>query len=305
MKGWSANRRLERARLLQPFFVIYAIACATVFLVPSAIGENIARMRFAAIPLAVLALSLRGWRPLLVSAVTLGLAISWNVTPLAASYLKGVEDTAAAQAPWQPAIDYLHSHLTPGFRVEAVDTTGHWAAVYLPKAGIPLARGWFRQDDFPENKLLYSPLGPRAYRAWLRSLGVRYVVYWRAPVDYSARGEQRLLVSGRSGLHAVMTSGRLTIYELPGASPLLTGPGHPHVLSLTQARVVVRVGRPGVYRLAIRYSPYWKASSGCVLKGKDQMIRLAAPRAGRIAVSFDVDAGRALQAVAGAAPSCR
>ena len=296
---------IERARLLRPFFAVYAIACVTVFLVPSAIGENIARMRFAAIPLAVLALTLRGWRPLLVSAVTLGLAISWNVSPLAASYAKGAEDTASKQELWQPAIDFLHTHLTPGYRVEAVDTTGHWAAVYLPRAGIPLARGWFRQDDFPENKLLYSRLGPRAYQEWLRSLGVRYVVYWRAPVDYSARGEERLLIQGRSGLRPVMGTDYLAIYELPGARPILTGPGHPRVLALTQARVVVRLDRPGVYRLAIRYSPYWKSSAGCVLEGKDRMIRLAAKRAALAVLSFDIDAGRALRALAGTPPSCR
>jgi hypothetical protein len=297
--------RVERARLLRPFFVVYAVACVVVFVVPSAIGENVARMRFAAIPVAVLALSLRGWRPLLWSAITLVLAVLWNMTPLAASYVKGGADTAGSPAEWRPAIAYLHVHLGPGYRVEAVDTTNHWAAVYLPKAGIPLARGWFRQDDFPENELLYSRLGPRAYRAWLRSLGVRYVVYWRGPVDYSARGEERLLVSGRSGLRPVMGTDKLMIYELPGARPILTGPGRPRVLRLTQTRVRLEVAQRGVYRLAVRYSPYWSASSGCVLKGRDGMIRLAEPHAATVTVRFSVNAERALHALAGSPPDCR
>jgi hypothetical protein len=297
--------RVERARLLRPFFVVYAIACVVVFLVPSAIGENVARMRFAAIPLAVLALSLRGWRPLLWSAITLVLAVLWNVTPLAASYVKGGADTAGSPAEWQPAITYLRAHLGPGYRVEAVDTTNHWAAVYLPKAGIPLARGWFRQDDFPENALLYSRLGPRAYRTWLRSLGVRYVVYWRGPVDYSARGEERLLVSGRSGLRPVMGTDKLMIYELPGARPILTGPGRPRVLQLTQMRVRLEVAQRGIYRLSVRYSPYWTASSGCVLKGRDGMIRLAESRATIVTLRFSVNAERALHALAGSRPDCR
>ena len=296
---------VERARLLRPFFVVYAVACLTVFFVPSAIGENIARMRYAAIPLAVLTLSLRGWRPLLVSAVAMALAISWNVSPLAASYAKGSADSASDAEEWQPAIEFLKAHLGPGYRVEAVDTTGHWAAVYLPKAGIPLARGWFRQDDFPDNKVLYDELGGRAYRAWLRSLGVRYVVYWRAPVDYSARGEERLLVSGRSGLKPVLGTSRLMIYELPGARPILTGPAPSRVLALTQSRVDMEISRAGVYRLAVRYSPYWKSSGGCVLEGKDGMVLLALPRAGRVRLTFSVDAKRALHALEGAAPRCR
>ena len=119
------------------------------------------------------------------------------MTPLAASYAKGSADPASTAAYWAPAVRYLEQNLSPSYRVEVVDTTGHWGAVYLPKAGIPLARGWFRQDDFPENQLLYSALGPRAYTRWLRSLGVRYVVLTSAPVDYSARGEDAVVRAGR------------------------------------------------------------------------------------------------------------
>ena len=39
-------------------------ACTAAYLVPSELGENIARLRFAAIPIAILTLSLRRWRPL-------------------------------------------------------------------------------------------------------------------------------------------------------------------------------------------------------------------------------------------------
>ena len=59
---------------------------------------------------------------------------------------------------------------------EAVDTAGHWGATYLAEAEIPLARGGYRQDDFPQNKVLYDELGRGPYLRWLRGLGVRYVV---------------------------------------------------------------------------------------------------------------------------------
>src|SRR5262249_48050134 len=132
----------------------------------------------------------------------------------------------------------------------------------------------------------------------------RYVVYWRGPVDYSARGEERLLVTGRSGLTPVLVTDHLLIYVVPHARPILTGPGRPRVVALTQSRVDVTVGRRGVYRVAIRYSPYWASSDGCVRKGKDGMVRLAVSRPGRISVRFRVNAESALHALAGSPPDC-
>ena len=291
--------RVEAARRLRFVFVVYMAACLGAFLVPSAVGENIARLRYAAIPVAVLALSLRHWRPRLVCLGALALAISWNVTPLAASFAHATSDPAASKAYWAPAVQWLHWHLGASYRVEAVDTEGHWAAVYLPRAGIPLARGWFRQDDFPQNKVLYSRFGPQAYLSWLRSLGVRYVVLTEAPVDYSARGEARLLTSGRSKLRPVFWSPQARIFEVPRAHRIVTGPGPAGVLAFTETRIDLQLALPGHYRLAVRFSPYWQPSSGCVLRRKDGMVELAVPRGGLVRLHFDVQPGRALREVAG------
>ena len=78
------------------------------------------------------------------------------MTPLAASYVKNGARRDRHARDWPAAIAYLHAHLEPSYRVEAVDTAAHWPAVYLADAGIPLARGWFRQDDFPQNEMLYD-----------------------------------------------------------------------------------------------------------------------------------------------------
>jgi hypothetical protein len=137
------------------------------------------------------------------------------VSPLAASFAAGSSDPTANASYWAPAVGFLHLHLTPSYRVEVVDTAGHWDADYLPQAGIPLARGWFRQDDFPQNEILYGPLGPRTYLAWLRRLGVRYVVLTDAPPDYSARAEAALVGGPRSPLHAVFSAPHLTVYAVP------------------------------------------------------------------------------------------
>jgi hypothetical protein len=187
--------------------------------------------------------------------------------------------------------------------VEAVDTKGHWAAVYLPRAGIPLARGWFRQNDFPQNRVLYSPLGPRAYRAWLRRLGVRYVVLTDAPRDYSARSEAQLLLTGRSGLRIVFWDAHVTVYEVPRPRPLLVGRGGAQVLALTQTRILVRVSEPGTYRLAVRYSPYWQLSQGCIERSRDGMILLTSLWPSAVELRFHVNARRAFAAFAGRRPS--
>ena len=113
------------------------------------------------------------------------------MSPLAANFANGRTDQTAHQAYWTPAIRFLRAHNGPSYRVEAVDTTGHWPALYLARAGLPLARGWFRQDDFPINAVLYGKLGPQAYLDWLHRLGVRYVVLTDAPPDYSARRRLR------------------------------------------------------------------------------------------------------------------
>jgi len=293
--GVGLTWRVERARLLQSIYVVYLAANVISFAVPSTVGENIARLRFAAIPLGVLTLSLRNWRPRSVAVVALLLAASWNVAPLAASFIRDSKDPTVTASYWQPAIGFLRENLTPAYRVEAVDTTGHWAARYLPEAGIPLARGWFRQDDFPANEVLYGSLGRHSYLAWLHSLAVRYVVLTDAAPDYSSRAEAVLLRSGRSGLRPVFHAAHLTVYEVPSARPLVTGPGLSHVVKLTERKISIVVAEPGSYRIAVRYSPYWRSSQGCIAEGHDEMLRLNAPRAGPIVLRFDFEAKRLLQ----------
>jgi hypothetical protein len=302
--GASLTWRVERARVLRWLFIVYLGACLAAFAIPSSLGENVDRLRYVAVPVAVLSLSLRRWRPLPVALVALGLAVSWNITPLAFSFVKTSADPASSPAYWQPAINFLHRHLGLSYRVEAVDTAGHWDAVYLPRAGIPLARGWFRQNDFPQNRLLYrdDELPNGAYLQWLRSLGVRYVVLTDAPPDYSARAEASLLRSGRSGLTRVMKTRHLSIYEVPSPRELITGPAPARIVKLTQTQVSVHVAARGTYRLAVRYSPYWSASSGCLDPGKDSMIRLQAAGPGRIALTFRVNTRRALAALQGKPP---
>jgi hypothetical protein len=300
--GIGMTWRVPAARMLRWIFVVYLMACVAVYLVPSDVGENIARLRFAAIPIAILALALRQWRPLLPCLVALGLAMAWNVSPLAASFSKGRSDPAAVAAYWAPTISFLRAHLTPDYRVEAVDTSGHWPAEYLPSAGIPIVRGWFRQNDFPQNSLLYRKPGRAAYLRWLRSLGVRYVVLPDASLDYSAQHEAKLLAGGTSGLPIVYRSAHTTVFEVPSPTPLVTGPGRARVLALEHARLLVKVGAPGSYRVAASWSPYWKTNRGCLARLQDGMIELTVKDAGVVKLTVDVSARAALATLEGRRP---
>jgi hypothetical protein len=293
--------RVEGARSLRFIAILNGAACVMAFLVSSELGSGMTRLRFFALPLVLLALALRKWRPLRLSIPVLLLVGYWNVAPLTTSFVNGRADASAQAAYWRPAIDFLRSHHSPAYRVEAVDTQQHWAAAYLPAAGFPLVRGWFRQDDFPQNEQLYDPLTASSYTGWLRGLGVRYVVLTDIAPDYSAQGEAALLRSGRSGLVAALTTPHIQIFAVPRARTIVSGPRGSTVVAFGRERFDLRLARPGAYRIAIRYSPYWHAPGGCLSAGRDGMLRLRVRHSGLVHMSFDVGVAGLLRVLAGGA----
>ena len=52
--------------------------------------------------------------------------------------------------------------------------------------------------------------------------------------------------------------------------------------------------RAGDYRLAVRYSPYWRAPGACLIRREDGMTTISATRPGRVQLSFHVGAASAL-----------
>ena len=93
--GVGLTWKVAAARMLRWTYVVYFVACTAAFAISSPVGENIARLRFIAAPVAILTLSLRRWQPRSLCVVALALALSWNLTPLAASFAHGVNDPAA------------------------------------------------------------------------------------------------------------------------------------------------------------------------------------------------------------------
>ncbi|MGN6796538.1 MAG: hypothetical protein ACTHKS_00150 [Gaiellaceae bacterium] len=303
--GLVVTRGVPEARLLRGLFWTYIGVCVAAYLVPTAVGSNLERFRYVALPLAFLAATLRGWRPLWLVVPAAVLAGIWNTTPIFSTLARASTDPESSRAYWKPAVSYLRAHLSPSYRVEVVDTAEHWPAAYLPDAGIPIVRGWYRQSDFPQNELLYdSKIGPKAYQAWLRSMAVRYVLLTDAPPDYSSRREAALIRSGRSGLVPVRYMQHMTVYELPHATPLITGPGNATVLWLWPQRLVTTVGSPGTYRVRLRWSPYWHSSSGCVSRTSDGLTKITTHETGLLELRFGVSVTRGLQTLAGTIPGC-
>jgi hypothetical protein len=286
--GAALAQRGDDARVLAPFFILWATANVIAFVVPSPFGDNLARLRGLIFPVVLLAALLARFQPRWLALPALAVALVYNIGPDASALPKRIEDRPTATAGfWEPALAFLRARSTPDYRVEVVPTFGHWEAYRLPRAGFPLARGWYRQIDLAENPQLYrASLDGRTYRTWLRSLGVRYVLLPEARLGpMGAEREAELLRSGRAGLATVFRSADWTIYELRAATPILTGPA-PAAAALTRIeheRIEGRVGAAGSYVLRVRHSPYLRVAAGpvCVTRADNGMTRLVATEAGR------------------------
>ncbi|HEY3551782.1 MAG TPA: hypothetical protein VGK69_12095 [Gaiellaceae bacterium] len=297
--------RLDRARALRGVLLVYLLAVIVAFAIPSELGHDIVRLRQLALPLALLVVALRRWRPLPLALAAVVLAGAWNIVPLADTWARSAADDSAKAAVWKAPVHFLHAQLPVGYRVEAVDTSQHWPALYLAEADIPLVRGWFREDDHPVAAFLYRRRFTGAeYVAWLRHLGVAYVVLTNAPSDFSSRREARLIRSGDTDLRRVFATRIVSIYAVPRPRPIVTGPGRPAVLALRESRIRVHVSRRGTYRIAVRWSPYWHASTGCLSRGGGGMLRLRTRAAATVRIGFDVDASSLFDAFDDAAPRC-
>ena len=194
-------------------------------------------VEYVALPTMLLLLCDLRFRPRWLSVAVLAVAVSGHVIPVSRDLEGGLAVRADEAAFWDRAVTWLNDpeRRDVNYRVEVVSTWGHWESYFLATHDIPITRGWFRQDDFPVNRPLYSgDLDASSYKEWLRSLGVRYVVLPNEQLDYSARLEAEILRSpGHGGLKLVYPNDpNVQIYELPDPTPILTrapeGPLAPH-----------------------------------------------------------------------------
>jgi hypothetical protein len=299
-----------RARSLRMLFACYLALNLVAFLLKGPIGSNSSRLFvIAGAPLLWLAANVSRERSRLVVLPLLATAMALQVGPFVRDAYSSWGDPASEASYWKPAERLLATHPDAEHRVEVVATRGHWEAYYMAKHGIPLARGWYRQDDFPQNGPLYSDnLTPAAYRRWLRSLGVHYVLLSDADLDYSAIHEAALLRSGTSGLVPVARAHHWTMFGLPHPTPLVTPPAGAwaRLVSLAQGRVDLWTSAPGRYLVRVRSSPYWVASPSltCVGSSAGGMTTVTTPTGGYIRLTIDPAIEQVAETVGGGGSGC-
>lgn len=309
--GLYLTKSSPRAQGLQMVFVAYLVLNLATFAVPGPVGSNSTRLfTIAGVPLLWLAANLSRRRSWLVLAPMLALGLAFQLGPAVRTAYSAWSDPATSASFWQPAVRFLQAHAGVQYRTEVVATEGHWEAFYLAKRGIALARGWFRQDDFPQNRVLYQPtLSAGQYQRWLRSLGVRYVLLPHSPLDYSAGTEAQLLRSGRSGLRLVARLPHWTVYELRRPTPILTAeepaPGT-SVISMTDSRIALWLPTAGAYDLRLRYSPYWSSDMRglCLTPTASGMTHVQAPAPGALRLEFEPTLGTVAAAAASDSSHC-
>jgi hypothetical protein len=311
LAGLYVTGRSPRARSLRMLFVAYLILNLCAFLFKSPVGSNATRLfAVAGAPLLWLAANVSRQRSQVIVFPILAATAALQVGPWIRDAYSAWGNPAASAAYWRPAIDYLHARGDDQHRVEAVATWGHWEAYYLARAGFPLARGWFRQDDFPENSVLYGHhLTAATYDHWLRVLGVRYVVLPDTTLDYSAGAEARLLRSGNSGLQLVWSSQHLRIYQLPAAAPIVSAsPGSQAatLIRLSHQGISFLAPEPGRYLVRVRYSPYWQphAPDACVARGPDGMTDVTTAYPGVVDLTLAPSLASVADAMTSSKPDC-
>jgi hypothetical protein len=89
-----------------------------------------------------------------------------------------------------------------------------------------------------------------------------------------------LLRSGRSGLRDLGRRGRLRVFELPAATPIVTGPARPRLASLAGGAVAFRARAPGRYLVRVRYTRFW--SGAPVTKGPRAMTEVTVRQPGLV-----------------------
>jgi hypothetical protein len=241
------------------FFIAWGLGSLSAYLIPSMVGDNVTRLRAFVFPLMLVAAAEARFRPRFLTVLALAGALAYNIGPYLMLVPYRLESKPASAAFWQPAIAYLDRHRDPNYRVEVVPTAAHWESYWIPRAGYPLARGWYRQLDITSNSVLYQPhLDDAEYTSWLRRTGVKYVLLPRTQLDPDgAPAEARLLRRGIAGLRPVFRSANWTIYEFARRRPLLTGPARARLTAMGHQLISGVVSTVGVYTLRVNFNPYW------------------------------------------------
>ena len=284
--GILVARRAPAARPLEALFALWGAGAVVLFVLPTPLGDNWARLSAFLLPLMLLTAALARFRPRGLVTLALAGAFAFNLMPYFLLIPYRMDVRPESKAFWTPAFDYLDAHLRVGYRVEVVPTAAHWESYWFPREGFALARGFYDQIDAADDAAVYAPhVRAAPYVSWLHSLAVAYVLLPHTQLDRAGgQGESRLLRSGAVRLPVVYRDRTWTIYAVPHPSALATGPGTIRIEQLSHTAITGRASAPGRYLLRVRYTPYATVTNGCAAPGPHGMTWLDLRRTGTFRV---------------------
>jgi hypothetical protein len=241
-----------RYRAVRAGAMLSAIGLFALFLVPSPIGYNAARLTLLfAVPVVAATANL-SWRGLALALVL----ICWWQPPLVLGDLGNAGSRAAHRPFFQPLMDEL-GRLRPVGRVEVVPLHDHWESTYVADT-VPIARGWERQVDVGRNGLFYgrSPEGTltrEGYLLWLYDNAVTYVALpVQARLDNWGQQEAALIDAPLPYLQFVWGNDDWQLYKVTSSQPLVSAPGV--LVSSDATGVTFDLPRPGAVVIRVRWS---------------------------------------------------
>jgi hypothetical protein len=94
------------------------------------------------------------------------------------------------------------------------------------------------------------------------------------------------------------------VYAVPKPRGIVTGSPGALVTRFAASEITVKLPKRGDYRVAVRYSPYWRASHACLQRLSDGMLGLDVQHAGPVKIAFALTASRVLSAGTAASGAC-
>jgi hypothetical protein len=270
------------------------VVCVASYLTPaSPLGNNVGR--FIMVFGASLLLLLRNDRlrrvfgvvPLTV--VPLVLFALLQVSSAYNHYTNHTDLRATDASFFAPALEAADRLYDPDYRIHVVAPRRHWEALYFPRAGFPITRGWYRQADAIHDRLFYEGYDASEYLAWLRRMGVAYVFLPDEPLDSWSRHERGLLIDSPI-LRQVERFEGWRVYQVTDPQPLLVAldGGVAHIVEMDHRVVRIAVERPGRFVLKVTYTPYWRLDRGSVAQAAGDFTELAVPVPGHYELRFAV-----------------
>jgi hypothetical protein len=257
-RGWRLGRVCS---------CVYAATVLLVWVLPTPIGTNVARLSLLFGGVVLVAAASGAWWTspavhrlgrrfgglLLVTAILTSTA--WQAVIVGQDFL-GSASASTLDADVRPLVAQLHARGADQGRVEVVPSRSHREASALAPY-VNLARGWNRQADVARNPLFYDdqrPFGASRYRSWLRRWAVRFVVVPSSTPDYAGLRERQLIGSDLPFLSRVWSDSTWVLYEVKRPAPIASAGAT--LESWDAAGLVVRMPEAGSTVLRIAWSPW-------------------------------------------------